>query len=73
MKKIHNPEIGINLNDSPDNLLKKISGLLDDSSYPDMHNAMIALGNSGKTIIPQLHEILCSEKGKNTTFVTQSG
>jgi hypothetical protein len=61
MKRIHNTETGINLNDSPDILLRKISGLLDDSSYPDLHNAMIALHNLGKNIIPQLHAILCSE------------
>jgi hypothetical protein len=63
MKKIHSPEIGINPNDSPHDLLKQISGLLEDGNYPDIHNTITALGNLGKSIIPFLHEILCSEKG----------
>jgi hypothetical protein len=63
MKKIHIPGTGIDLNDSPDILLKQITGLLEDSSSPDMHNTIIALGNLGKSIVPQLHEILCSEQG----------
>jgi hypothetical protein len=60
MKKVHDPELGINLNDSPESLRQKITGLLEDSSSPDMHNTIIALGKLGKSIIPQLHEILCS-------------
>jgi HEAT repeat protein len=62
MKKIHSPETGINLNDSPDNLLRQITALLEDTNYPDIHN-ITALGNLGKSIIPQLHEILCTEHG----------
>jgi HEAT repeat protein len=62
MKKTHDTETGINLNDTPDNLLKQITALLEDSNYPDSHN-ITALGNLGKSIIPQLHEILCSEHG----------
>jgi HEAT repeat protein len=62
MKKTHNPEFGINLNDSPDNLLRQITALLEDSNYPDRHN-ITALGNLGNRIVPILHEILCSENG----------
>ncbi len=63
MKKIHNPETGINLNESPDSILQKITGLLEDNSLPDIHNRIASLGNLGKSIIPQLHEILCSDNG----------
>jgi hypothetical protein len=59
MKKIHHPEIGINLNDSPDLLLKQITRLLEESN-PDMQNTITALGKMGKSIIPFLHEIVCS-------------
>jgi HEAT repeat protein len=57
MKKILNPESGIDLNGSPENLLKQISGLLEGSNY------IKTLGNLGKSIVPILHEILCSENG----------
>ena len=63
MKKIQNPEFGINLNDSPEILLKQIIGLLEDSNYPDNHKTITALGNLGTSIVPLLHEILCSENG----------
>src|SRR5665647_1467524 len=63
MKKIQNPEIGINLNDSPDSILRHLSGVLKGSNYPDIQNKIIALGNLGKSIVPMLHEILCSENG----------
>jgi HEAT repeat protein len=58
MKKILNPENGIDLNGSPENLLKQVSRLLEDSNYIN------TLGNLGKSIVPILHEILCSENGQ---------
>jgi hypothetical protein len=61
MKKTHNPEIGINLNDAPDKILRDISGVLKDSNYTDIQNKIIALRNLGNNIVPMLHEILCSE------------
>jgi hypothetical protein len=63
MKKIYNPDTGINLNDSPESILQQITGLLENNNFPDVHNKIAALGKLGNGIIPQLHEILCSENG----------
>ena len=58
MKKIDNPEIDINLDDFPDNLVKLITELIEDKHYPEKHNARIALVKMGKRIIPQMHRLL---------------
>lgn len=63
MKKVHYPEIGINLEDSPEILLRQITGLLEDNNNPDINKTIIALGKIGKSILPMLHEIICSEIG----------
>jgi HEAT repeat protein len=37
---------------------------LEDSIYPDIHH-ITALGNLDKSVVPLLHEILCSENGQS--------
>jgi HEAT repeat protein len=61
MKNI--PEIGINLNDSPDSLIRQITGFLEDACKVDIQRIVVALGNIGKSIVPLLHEIICTETG----------
>jgi hypothetical protein len=63
MKKLHYPDIGINPDDSPEILLRQITGLLESGNNPDIHKTIIALGNKGTSIVPLLHEIICSEIG----------
>jgi HEAT repeat protein len=64
MKNSDTPEIDINMDEFPDNLIKHINELIDDKNFPDKHNARIALVKLGKTIIPIMHKLLSSGVGR---------
>jgi HEAT repeat protein len=61
MKKTDTPNVGINIEDFPDNVVKLINELIDDRNFPDKHNARIALVKLGRPIIPYMHKLLSSE------------
>jgi HEAT repeat protein len=63
MKKIDNTEIDNALNDFPINLVKLIKGSLDTKNSVKKLAARSTLVRLGKTIIPQLHELLDSKNG----------
>jgi len=60
-KQMEDSEIDINLNDFADNLIILIKALLNDKNYPGKHEARTSLVGMGKTIIPQMHELLASK------------
>jgi HEAT repeat protein len=61
MKKNAPPEIDINLNNFPGDLVDLIKDLLDDKNYTKKHDATGELVQMGKSIIPQLHKLVLSK------------
>lgn len=61
MKKNAPPEIDINLNNFPGDLVELIKDLLDDKNYTKKHDATGELVQMGKSIIPQLHKLVLSK------------
>lgn len=45
----------------PANIARLINALIDHDNYQKMHNARVSLLKMGKTIIPQLHKLVCSD------------
>lgn len=45
----------------PANITRLINALIDHNDYQKMNNARVALLKMGKSIIPQLHKLVCSD------------
>jgi len=59
--KINNEEINNDLSGFPEYLVKLINESLDAKDFGKRLSAKDSMVNMGKTIIPQLHKLLCSK------------